>query len=259
MSAGASPGTVAITMAGLGSRFTKAGYISPKYKIEVLGQPLFDWSMLAMTAFRDAGWTFTFATRRAENAQVFLAARCAKLGITTGEVVELDAATDGQATTALLLAERSAADAPFAIFNIDTFVTPGKMRPEMVAPGVAGWVPCFPGPGEGWSFARTDETGRVVELREKTRISSHATVGLYWFCSAGAYLRLYDDFFADGGGTEKGERYVAPMYNYLVAAGETVTMTELALDDVGMLGTPEQVEAFRSEPPAGARPFASSA
>lgn len=245
-------GTVAITMAGLGSRFTKAGYTRPKYEIEALGRPLFDWSMLSLEAFRQAGWQFTFATRRAEDARRFLSDRCAALGIALGEIVELDGLTDGQATTALLLAERSRADAPFAVFNIDTFVAPEAMDPARITPGAAGWVPCFPGPGDGWSFCRTDGGIRLMELREKVRISPHATVGLYWFASAADYIALYERFFADGHGAEKGERYIAPMYNRLIAEGALVTMQELALDDVGMLGTPEQLDAFRADPPPAA-------
>ena len=239
-------------MAGLGSRFTKAGYPRPKYEIEVLGRPLFDWSMLALEAFREAGWRFTFATRREEDARPFLAARCAALSIAMGEVIELDGVTDGQATTALLLAQRSAPDAPFAVFNIDTFVAPQAMAPAQIPPGSAGWVPCFPGPGDGWSFCRTDAEGRVAELREKVRISPHATVGLYWFASAAEYIALYQRFFSDGRGAEKGERYVAPMYNQLITEGALVTMGTLALEDVGMLGTPEQVEGFRAAPPPAA-------
>lgn len=240
-------------MAGLGSRFTRAGYTRPKYEIEALGRPLFDWSMLSLDAFRRAGWQFTFATRRAEHAGPFLSARCAALGIALGEVVELDGVTDGQATTALLLAQRSGrAEAPFAVFNIDTFVAPSAMDPSRIEPGTAGWVPCFPGPGDGWSFCRTDGGTRVLELREKVRISPHATVGCYWFASAADYIALYDRFFADGHGTEKGERYIAPMYNRLIADGALVTMEELALDDVGMLGTPEQVNAFCANPPPAA-------
>lgn len=241
-------GTVAITMAGMGSRFTQAGYTQPKYEIEVLGRPLFDWSMSALSAFAASGWRFNFATRKETSALPFLASRCDALGIAMGEVIELDGLTDGQATTALLLAERADADAPFLVFNIDTYVRPDAMHPHQVPGGAAGWVPCFPGPGDGWSFARIDQHGRALELREKKRISPHATVGLYWFDSAASYISLYRDFFGSGG-EEMGERYIAPMYNHLIGAGELVHVTLLDFDDVGMLGTPEQVASFVAAPP----------
>ncbi len=246
-------GTVAITMAGLGSRFRQAGYNCPKYEIEALGRPLFDWSMMAVEAFRQAGWAFTFVTREAERALPFLEARCRLLDIVMGAVIELDAPTDGQATSARYLAEQSAPDAPFLIFNIDTYVAPRAMRPDQIATAATGWIPCFPGPGDGWSFVRTDASNRAVEVREKVRISPHATVGLYWFRSARQYCALYHEFFLDGAGEEKGERYVAPMYNRLIGQGELVTIAEVASGDVGMLGTPSQVEAFKQSPPENAR------
>lgn len=241
-------GTVAITMAGLGSRFTKAGYDLPKYEITALDRPLFDWSMQSLDAFRNAGWQFCFAARAGLDAPAFIRARAAVLGLEVSDILTLDAVTDGQATTALMLAENAPQDAPFAIYNIDTFVEPGAMQPPP-SKQCAGWIPCFPAPGEGWSFARTDENGDVVELREKQRISDHATVGLYWFDSARRYIEAYKAYFAVAGREEKGERYIAPLYNQLIAEGACVQITELDLSQVGMLGTPEQVAAFVADPP----------
>lgn len=239
-------------MAGFGSRFAAAGYKQPKYQIEALGLPLFDWSMIALQGFKDAGWRFSFAVRRADASTDFIRKRCERLGIAIEQLLELDAPTDGQATTALMLAEAAAQDVPFAVFNIDTFVRPELVRPALIPVGCDGWVPCFPGEGEGWSFARLDESGRVAELREKQRISPHATVGLYWFRSAGAYADAYAAYFGAGGREEKGERYIAPLYNQLIESGGEVRIAQLGLDDVGLLGTPAQVEAFVQAPPPAA-------
>jgi hypothetical protein len=249
-------GTVAITMAGLGSRFAKAGYTRPKYEIEALGLPLFDWSMLSLEAFRTRGWRFRFAAREPD-AEAFIRARCAARGIGDCDVLTLEALTDGQATTALSLARTAPADEPFAIYNIDTFVRPDAMVPPDPA-SCAGWVPCFPAPGDGWSFARCDENGDVVDLREKVRISDHATVGLYWFDSAARYVDAYLAYHSVPGREEKGERYVAPIYNQLIAEGLTVRIAELRLEDVGMLGTPDQVAGFVSAPPEAAQAVAAA-
>lgn len=240
-------GTVAITMAGLGSRFTKAGYDRPKYEIDALGMPLFDWSMRSLDAFRTAGWEFCFAVRGGLGAEDYIAQRAQVLGLGESRILALDDVTDGQATTALMLAEKAQKDLPFAIYNIDTFVAPNAMTPPEPA-DCAGWIPCFPAPGEGWSFARTDATGDVVELREKKRISEHATVGLYWFDSAARYIEAYQTYYSVAGREEKNERYVAPLYNQLIDDGARVRIARLRLDDVGMLGTPEQVADFMERP-----------
>ena len=248
-------GSIAITMAGMGSRFRAAGFDCPKYEITVGGHPLFDWSMFGLLGYRDAGWRFSFATRTQDNAEPFVRQRCAALGITVDAIVALPELTDGQATTALCLAERVAPKDPFAVFNIDTFVAPGTMGPDHIPPHCAGWVPCFPGKGDGWSFALADASGRIAELREKQRISDDATTGFYYFASADLFRSYYNSFFAEGQGTEKGERYIAPMYNGLIGDDLPVMLSRLPLDSVGMLGTPEQVAAFSQDPPDAAKPF----
>ncbi|MFA6123466.1 MAG: glycosyltransferase family 2 protein [Sphingomonas sp.] len=247
------PGTLAITMAGLGSRFRSAGYACPKYRIDVLGRSLFDWSMLGLAAFRQAGWRFDFAMLATDDAQSFVRHRCTALGIQVGNIIELEGMTDGQATTALMLAQACDAVAPFAVFNIDTFVDPRALTIGDLPKDVDGWLPCFPGPGDAWSFVRTDADGRAVEVREKKRISPYATVGLYWFSSAAMYTTTYDRFFSNGLGVERNERYIAPMYNLMIEEGRNVTISHLTLDQVGMLGTPAQVENFETDPPASAR------
>lgn len=242
-------GIMAITMAGMGSRFTKAGFPMPKYEIEVLGRPLFDWSMLSLTAFRDAGWSFRFATRKEMAAVPYIIGRCAALGIAVDGVTELDHVTDGQATTALLLTEGVPRDVPFAVYNIDTFVTPGVMSPPDPAE-CDGWIPCFRAPGDGWSFVRLDASQNVAEVREKLRISDLATLGLYWFSSVKLYIDTYHQHFSRVDGVEKNERYIAPMYNRLIEAKRRVIMSDIPLEDTGMLGTPEQVDSFIRHPPS---------
>ena len=251
----ASAGIVAITMAGLGTRFRKAGDEKPKYQVEVLGRPLFDWSLLGLAAFAAAGWRFCFAALKSDQAGGFIRERCGALHIEVERIIELEALTDGQATTALLLIEAVPDASPIAIFNIDTFVRPGAIDPTQIPAAASGWIPCFPGPGDSWSFARTNDEGRVVEVREKQRLSPHATLGLYWFASAGLYRRAYASYFAGGQGVEKGERYIAPMYNQVIAEGLAVEILDVALSDVGMLGTPEQVRDFAASPPLGARNY----
>ncbi|MEM9761934.1 MAG: dTDP-glucose pyrophosphorylase [Pseudomonadota bacterium] len=251
-------GTLAITMAGKGSRFARGGYARPKYEIEALGRPLFDWSMLGMNAFLKSGWECSFAVPAGREAEAFVARRAIALGIEVRSIVVMDDITDGQATTALHLAEAAPRNRPFAVFNIDTFVNPAAL--SFPLPGeAAGWMLCFPAPGEGWSFARLDDEGRVVEVREKMRISDHATVGLYWFDSATRYIDAYHSYYAVPGRETAGERYVAPLYNQLISEGAPVTLARLALQDVGMLGTPAQLADFVAHPPPAALPYAGPA
>jgi len=236
-------GTVVITMAGRGQRFRDAGHDRPKYEISVRGRTLFAWALDSLRSWSDAGADFVFLARREDDARAFVAGQCAAQGISAPAVVELDGTTDGQATTALLAGRHvREPSAPFVVYNIDTHVRPGAMRAEAAAGD--GWLPCFEPEGDAWSFARADGEGRVTEVREKVRISPYATVGLYWFSSFALYEHVYAAHFAAGTGEEAGERYIAPMYNTMIAEGAAVHLELLAAGDVVALGTPEDVERF---------------
>lgn len=242
---------VIITMAGFGRRFLDAGYIIPKYRIQAHGRSLFAWSMLSLRNFIGDQARFLFVVRSADDASAFIHSESHALGIHDMSVLEIDAPTDGQATTAMLARQRiGSPDAPMIIYNIDTFVHPDAL-PSQAVRG-AGWIPCFPAAGDHWSFARTDGTGRVVEVREKVRISDHATVGLYWFSSFNLYAEAYDAYYSCERKAEAGERYVAPLYNHLLEKGAPVFIHDVPLAAVIPLGVPAEVERFREgSPPPG--------
>lgn len=235
--------TVVITMAGVGKRFRDAGYRVPKYMVEVHGRTLFAWSMESLRSFAQAGSPFVFVVRREDAAQQFIASQARLLGLRSAAVVELDAMTDGQATTAL--ASQGVIDraSPLLIYNIDTYVDPQYLDATLVRGD--GWIPCFPGTGDAWSFVRTERnSNHAIEVREKVRVSPHATVGLYWFSSAALYADAYARYYAVPRHIEKGERYVAPLYNQLIEDGLDVWIHRVPSNAVIGLGTPVEVERF---------------
>lgn len=241
---------VIVTMGGLGKRFRDMGYTVPKYQIEAHGKTLFTWSMLSLSSFIEQGARFIFIVREEDGARAFIESEAERAGIRDHRVIEIGYLTDGQATTAALA--KDAIDdpsAPMLVYNIDTFVHPSALPAS--APRGDGWVPCFPGRGDGWSFAAADDTGRISELREKVRISPHATIGLYWFSSFALYVEAYERYYSDASRMEKGEKYIAPLYNDLIAAGHPVYLHEVPEDAVIPLGTPAEVERFlQSTPPS---------
>ena len=231
---------IIITMGGLGSRFRKAGYTVPKYQIEARGQTLFSWSMLSLQAF----WQerFIFLVRAEEQAEAFIRRECQKLGIADVHIVELNRLTQGQAETAMLAEPVWQVKEPMLVYNIDTYVDAGEMRPEKLQGD--GCIPCFTAEGTHWSFVRLDELGKVTEVREKERISNHCSLGAYYFSSCTLYAKLYDSFYTKGGALEHGEQYIAPMYNLLLTRGGDVYMQDIAPEHVHVLGTPVELEVF---------------
>jgi dTDP-glucose pyrophosphorylase len=236
---------VIITMAGSGQRFRDVGYTIPKFEIEVKGQTLFEWSISSLQSFIDAGSRFIFIARKADDAGPFIRDKAARLGVTCVELLELTEPTDGQATTALLAGRAFvAADTPVVVYNIDTYVDPAALPREAISG--EGWIPVFAGEGEGWSFVAVDEeTGDATEVREKRRISPHCTVGLYYFGSFATYEQAYHRHYATHAPDHGGERYIAPIYNQLIAESRRVRIHPVPKAAVVPLGTPAEVEAFR--------------
>lgn len=235
--------TIVVTMAGRGQRFRDAGYDVPKYAIEVKGRTLFRWSLISLASWWESAPQLIFVARAEDDARSFIRAQCRLEGLPEPVVVELAATTDGQATTVLAAGEHVGdPQAPLVVYNIDTHVRPGAMDSRRVRGD--GWIPCFPGRGDAWSFAAADEDGRVHDVREKVRISDDATVGLYWFSSYGLYEDLYARRYAPDAELQAGERYIAPMYSTLIEQGRPVYLDRLAYDAVVPLGTPQDVEAF---------------
>ena len=234
--------TVIITMAGLGSRFRKAGYTVPKYMIEAKGKTLFDWSMDSLVDYNNHVDKYIFVVRKEDDASGFIKEHCRPYGIEKVQVIEIDYMTDGQATTCMLAMPYCEPGKAIMVYNIDTYVEPGEMKFADISG--KGHIPCFHADGDHWSFAKLDDEGRVVEVREKFRISDNCTLGAYYFSSAELYKRLYEEYYADESKMEKNEKYIAPLYNYMIDKGMEVTISIVDAAKVHVLGTPEELNKF---------------
>ena len=238
---------IVITMGGLGSRFRKAGYKVPKYMIEAKGKTLFDWSMISLKGYRDAADRYIFLAMQDESADVekFILDKCKELNIPDPKVIILDHLTDGQATTAMLAEKYWDPEHALLIYNIDTYVESGCMNSAELKGD--GFIPCFSAEGDHWSFVRLDENGKVVEIKEKQRISSHCTLGAYYFKSCALYKQLYDEYYKENAHNVNGEKYVAPLYDYLLSKGGEIYISDVPAERVHVLGTPEELEAYLKE------------
>lgn len=236
---------VIITMAGLGTRFRKAGYTVPKYMIEAKGKTLFEWSMDSLIGYNDHVSKYIFVVRKEDGSGDFIREQIGKYGIHDTEIIEIDYMTDGQATTCMLAIPYCDPEESIMVYNIDTYVEPYEMKYEDISGD--GHMPCFHADGDHWSFAKLDEYGKVTEVREKVRISGNCTLGAYYFSSAGLYKQMYEEYYADDSKMEKNEKYIAPLYNYMIEKGLLVTISMVDAEKVHVLGTPEELQVFLEE------------
>ena len=229
-------------MAGLSKRFSDAGFNKPKYMLPLHGLPVFDQVLLG---FRNYFLThqFLFVYRDIQDTGGFIARRTELLGIPSSNVtaIQLDNTTSGQSETVALGLELAELEVnrPLSIFNIDT-IHHKFNYPESSVLEADGYIEVFTADGDQWSFVEPDFNGRVKRVTEKIRISDLCSTGLYHFKSSKLFLDTYkrtqDVPVADLMGRE---RYVAPLYNLLIADGCDIRFVKVERDEISLCGVPD--------------------
>ena len=173
---------VVMSMAGRGSRFAGHGVARPKPLIPVAGKPMFAWALRSLDGLAYSRIVF-----------VVLAEQEAHFGVTSlarryagdrAEVVLLDDVTEGQLCSVLAARDYFDRDEDVLVASSDTYVRSNLARDVARCRSTChGIISVADLPGDRWSFARTDESGAVVEVAEKVRISDHASTGLYYFAN----------------------------------------------------------------------------
>ena len=240
-------------MAGLSSRFAKAGYDRPKYMLPAGDRNLLEHSISGFSHYFDQS-PFLFIHLANAVDPAFIRDSCRRMGLPDRNVaiVALSRYTGGQAETVAqgLRDVQAGQDQPITIFNIDTMYR--TFRQPDVALGddaVDGYLDVMRAEGDHWSFVRPEDAradaGRVLEVTEKVRISELCSTGLYHFRAAGRFLDAFDavrDVPLDQ--MQGGERYIAPLYNQIIAAGGDVAYPVIPSTDVRFSGTPNEYVAF---------------
>lgn len=231
---------VVIPMAGRGSRL--AGHPSglPKPLIEIGGRPLWSWAASCLPLER-AERLVLVCLREHVSAYGLDAAFAEEFDGLPLRLVVLDDVTDGQLRTVVASAGEWQLDAPLLVYNADTWFLHDQAQLLASLERHDGVLGVAEKPGDRWSFARVDDTGRVVEVAEKRRISNWACTGLYHFRDARRFLADAQAMF-DAGDRTKGEYFVAPLYERMIARGESVGIA--VAEQFMPLGTPEELEAF---------------
>jgi hypothetical protein len=237
--------TIIIPMAGLSSRFTKAGYTLPKYMLYAVDRSLFN---IAVSSFEKffSNTRFVFVARDIFDTRRFIDSECKLLGIKSYDIVILEKPTQGQAETVLMGIRGAHLDAneSILIFNIDTF-RPGFSMPARYE-FWDGYLEVFKGSGSNWSYART-ETGdgsRVVETAEKKEISDNCSTGIYYFKTVSQFMDAYNWGIYH---TQRNEVYVAPLYNYLISHGAEIHINVINRDEVIFCGVPEEYKQYLNQ------------
>lgn len=235
-----------IPMAGLGTRFSECGYEMPKPLLKIHGLNMY--RLVLSNLLTEHIGRIAIVAQEAWQLGDSIAQLSEAIDLEI-ELIEIDYVTGGPADTVQLTESWLDPERPVVTANSDQYVH-ADVRPfyETLESGmVSGALLLMEDDHPKWSYARLNERGEVVEVREKSVISPFATVGVYGFSSA---QLMFNAFRAMQKSDDRvnGEFYVGPAYNYLPNETSPIASTNLGPVSTVMygLGTPDDYEFFVS-------------
>ncbi len=197
---------IIIPMAGLGSRFSKDGYLLPKPLIPVSGKPMI--TEVIRDLPRAASHTFIM---RKEHVDEYAIDTVIKGSLPSANVVAIDYTTEGQATTCMLGLDGVADDTEIFIsacdnsflFDQATFDT---LRADPSIDCVV-WTftkdPLLTAKPEAWGWIKLEPDGQTIDtMSVKVPVSDdpfndHAVVATFWFRRAADFKAAYAQMVAE--------------------------------------------------------------
>lgn len=231
---------VVIPMAGRGTRFGKTGISGPKPLIPVAGKPMLARALKSIEGVSCSRMIFVALEEHEE--QYGLSDLLPEFTRSEIELILLKDVTEGQLCTVLAARERINTEEDLLIISSDTYVVSNLMRDiSEKSHDCQGIISVAKRPGDHWSFARTGDDGRVVEVAEKVRISDLASTGIYYFSNGRDFVLMADEMISR---EEKvsGEYYVIPVYQKYIKQGYRIDIS-LAMEMWDM-GNPQALDGF---------------
>ena len=229
---------IVIPIAGKGLRLKQDIDHLPKALVPVKGKPMFHWAVAHLPG-PYGNYLFICLKDQVENYQ--LDRKLKEYLSDDIHIMVIDNTTEGQACT-VLLAEDFFKDHPLMIHNIDTY-----FQCDFSFTGrtdIAGAIPYYESYDPAMSFLRLGDGEIVEEVAEKRVISSHATVGLYYFSRGSDFCWAAREMIRKNIRV-KDEFYVGPVYNELINAGHKIVGVQA--DSMWDLGSPGKIQRFESD------------
>jgi RpiB/LacA/LacB family sugar-phosphate isomerase len=226
-----------LPIAGKAQRFIDAGFTMPKPLILARDKHVIDWSVGSVDT-SECNLIFIVRLDHIYNFSIDKILK-QKFGDDI-QIVVVDRVTRGALETCVLAEKYIDNNIPLIIYTPDVYFEP-VFKPETVDVDSDGFLLTFQANSDDHSYSETDINGRVSKVAEKEVISEHANVGLYYFRTGNMFLK-YGKKVIDGELFVNGEFYIAPMYNFMIEDGLSVTSHDT--DKMHVLGTPATFEFF---------------
>lgn len=239
---------IVLPMAGRGSRFADAGYTLPKPLIQIHGVPMIKVVVENLAPKQEHRFIFVAQQEHIDKYDLTPKLKSYAKNV---EVIGINGITEGQVCTALLAKEFFNNDEPLMNANSDQYIDfdISEYLDAMASRKLDGMIMTMKSQDPKWSYAKTDESGIVVETAEKKVISPDATVGIFNFAKGSDLVRSAEQMIKDNIRVNN-EFYTCPCYNYLVREGKKIGIYPIGEEYNGMygLGIPKDLDFFINHP-----------
>jgi capsule biosynthesis phosphatase len=232
---------IIIPIGGIGQRFKDEGYEMPKPLISVLGKPMLYRVIENLKLDNDDNIYIVYHNHLKEyNFETLIKFYFPKLNI---YFVSLDYVTKGAAETVLRCIETwedSEIDKPVLILDCDTFYNEDiitKYKNSLNKNAIFYFNSNEPEPIFSYILLDGD---KVIDIKEKEKISDNANTGAYGFRSGYELEEHCDNIisFTDN------ESYISKVYNNMLSEIETIG---IEVKDFTCVGTPLQLQTYCNE------------
>ena len=241
---------IVMPMAGHGKRFKNAGISKPKFMIEVENKTLFEWSLDSLPVEISKKIIFICLEEHEKefNVSEFIKnIMKQKYPRIKYELVYLEKITRGQVETVLHAKHLIDFESTLIIYNIDTHFISSRLKSKILTlknQNIDGLLGCFTSDDENLSFVEINEKGLVKRVREKEKISSLASTGLYVFSNGRQFIEAAETIIKNNIKV-KDEFFVSEIYNILLKSGKRFEI-DIAEEFIPF-GTPDDIKKFETK------------
>ncbi len=235
-------------MGGLGSRFSNAGYTTPKPLIPVDGMPMFKKALSSIKEVTD-NTSYYFVIRQEHVDSLGLDKLIAD-ALPDAHIIIIPELTRGAAETAYAAAPHLDPDSPLVIMDCDLWFKSASyedMLRETLSGSleIAGGLLTFEADNPRYSYALIDRDNIVTKTAEKRVISNNAITGAYFFANAKTFTRSAEELLSLPISEAMPEYYISNLYNIILSEGGSVKACYV--DKFASFGTPEELQSYTQQ------------
>lgn len=231
---------VVMPIAGLGKRFSVAGYQVSKPFITVDNFPMFLNVIRNMNIKEATSYTFICLEEFVDKVQHYL-----NQTELNSQIITIKNVTEGAACTVLLAKDTINNDKELIIVNCDQIILDNDYMNNAIKyyrkHKADGGILCFLNDSPKYSYVRLHGE-KITEVVEKQVVSNIATCGLYYYRKGSDFINAAEDMINKNIRVNN-EFYIAPTYNGMIFNQQKII--PYIVNEMYGIGTPEDYEYYQ--------------